>query len=572
MENKETNKTLNQKVKSAKTKQNNNISEVAKKTVSEKKTEVKKPASKKASDNAGEVRKMKSSAPKTSAVKKLDGTDINVKKKEGNQAEKPSDSSVEKSQKSDRLKVLFVSSEVSPFIHTGGLGEVSYAFPVALSKKGVDIRVILPLYKEIPQEYKNEMKYIGNTYVNLAWRCQYAGVFELKRDNVIYYFVDNEFYFKRDGIYGHFDDGERFAFFSKAVLELCQVTGFYPDVIHSNDWQSAMVPVFLDVFYRGISEYKNIRTLFTIHNIQYQGKYDKVVIKDILGLGNSNLVLMDNCCNYMKGAIECSKAVSTVSKAYVNEILDPYFSYGLDSILRQRKFKLSGILNGIDNNVFNPKTDKKIIKNYDIESIEDKKENKKALLEKLGLQYNENRPLISMVTRLTEQKGLDLLLATADKLLSADLQLIILGKGDWRYEKAVSNIQYRFNNKVRAIIDFSDDMARQIYAASDIFLMPSKYEPCGLAQMISMRYGTIPIVRETGGLKDSVIPFNITDKTGTGFTFYSYNSYDMLDAIWRAFATYFDKDAWNSLVKNAMKADFSWEKQSEEYLNLYKNL
>ncbi len=472
-----------------------------------------------------------------------------------------------------KFKVLFVSPEVAPFIHTGGLGEVSYALPVALAQKNVDIRVILPLYSAIPEEYRKKMKYIGNTYVNLAWRYQYAGVFELRKDGVIYYFIDNEFYFKRDGIYGHFDDGERFAFFSKAVLELLRVIDFYPDVIHSNDWQSALVPVFLDAFYRGIEEYKNIRTLFTIHNIQYQGKYDKEVVRDILGLGSrANWVMMDNCCNYMKGAIECAKAVSTVSKAYVSEIMDPYFSYGLDSILRERSYKISGILNGIDNNIFNPETDKKIIKNYNYETIQYKKDNKKALLEKIGLQYDENRPLISMVSRLTEQKGIDLLLATADKILSADLQLVILGKGDWKYEKAISDIQYRYSNKVRAIIDFSDEMARQIYAGSDIFLMPSKYEPCGLSQMISMRYGTVPIVRETGGLKDSVVPFNITDKSGTGFTFYSYNSYDMLDAIWRAFATYFDKDSWSALIKNIMSADFGWDKQSEEYLNLYKSL
>lgn len=476
-------------------------------------------------------------------------------------------------QNEKKFKVLFVSPEVAPFIHTGGLGEVSYALPVALAEKNVDIRVILPLYSAISEEYKKRMKYIGNTYVNLAWRYQYAGVFELKKDGVIYYFIDNEFYFKRDGIYGHFDDGERFAFFSKAVLELLRVIDFYPDVIHSNDWQSALVPVFLDAFYRGIEEYKNIRTLFTIHNIQYQGKYDKEVVRDILGLGSrANWVMMDNCCNYMKGAIECAKAVSTVSKAYVGEIMDPYFSYGLDSILRERSYKISGILNGIDNNIFNPETDKKIIKNYNYETIQYKKDNKKALLEKIGLQYDENRPLISMVSRLTEQKGIDLLLATADKILSADLQLVILGKGDWKYEKAISDIQYRYSNKVRAIIDFSDEMARQIYAGSDIFLMPSKYEPCGLSQMISMRYGTVPIVRETGGLKDSVVPFNITDKSGTGFTFYSYNSYDMLDAIWRAFATYFDKDSWSALIKNIMSADFGWDKQSEEYLNLYKSL
>lgn len=470
------------------------------------------------------------------------------------------------------MKVLFVASEAVPFVKTGGLGDVAGALPAELNKLDADTRVVLPLYGDIKENYRSTMSYVGSITVPVAWRKQYCGVFEQSLGGVKYYFIDNEYYFKRSGLYGFYDDGERFAFFSRAVLEILPLIDFYPDVLHANDWHTALIPVFLDAFYIHKEEYKNIKTLYTIHNIEFQGKYGRDLIGDVLGLpeGKESIVEYAGCVNYMKGAIEASNAVSTVSKSYAEEILDSFYAYGLESILRERKYKISGVVNGIDVNLFNPKKDKALFKNYDKKSVVDKAENKKGLCEMLNMTYSENTPVIAMITRLTEQKGVDLVVRVIEDILSRDVQLVVLGTGDWRYETKLRDIESRYSNKMKALITFSADLANKLYASSDMFLMPSKFEPCGLSQMIAMRYGSIPIVRETGGLRDTVVPF--TGTTGTGFTFATYNAYDMLGAIDRAIAVYHDKEKWALCMDNAMKSDFSWKKSAKEYLKIYKEL
>ncbi len=475
------------------------------------------------------------------------------------------------------MKILYVAAEAAPFVRSGGLGDVAGALPKAIKEEGHDIRVIIPYYKdEIPKEFQQSMKYLGSTFVELAWRKQYCGVFEANYGGIVYYFIDNEYYFKRKGLYGHFDDGERFAFFAKAVLDSMNITNFFPDVLHANDWQSALIPVFLDVFYRFDEDYQSMKTVFTIHNIEFQGKYDKSISRDILGLPDWAVPIVEygDCVNFMKGAIESSNIVTTVSESYSEEILHPFYSYGLENILEQRKFKIHGVVNGIDIDTFNPKTDKALFANYSYspKSVVKKKENKKGLAEMCNLPYDEKRPMIAMVTRLTEQKGMDLVMAVIEEILSADLQLVILGKGDWKYEQALKGVEERYANKFRAIINFSSDIASKIYAGADMFLMPSKFEPCGLSQMIAMRYGTIPIVRETGGLKDTVKPFNPETGHGTGFTFKTYNSYDMLDAVWRSFGLFFDKTKWSKLVRNAMTSDFSWTQSAKKYISLFEKI
>jgi starch synthase len=415
---------------------------------------------------------------------------------------------------------------------------------------------------------------VGATEVELGWRKQYCGVYEAVYEGITYYFVDNEYYFKRKGLYGHFDDGERFAFFSKAVLDVLKMVDFYPDVLHTNDWHTALTPVYLDVYYRGDERYKGIKTVYTIHNIEFQGKFDQSIFDDILGLPESakNLVIYDGCVNYMKGGIECSAVVTTVSDTYATEILDPFYSYGLESILEERKYKIHGVVNGIDTKLYDPSKDKALFVNYNKENVADKKkENKKALCEMLNLSYDENRPLIAMVTRLTEQKGLDLVGAVIGEILRADLQVVILGTGEWKYENIVLQLEDEYPHKFRGILQFSSDLASKLYGASDLFLMPSKFEPCGLSQLIAMRYGSVPIVRETGGLKDTVEPYNHESKTGRGFTFKTYNSYDMLDAVWRAFACYHDKENWAKVTDNAMSGDYSWEASAKKYIDIYKN-
>ena len=471
------------------------------------------------------------------------------------------------------MKILFVASEAGPFARTGGLGDVAAALPKAFKALGHDVRVVIPYYKQIiPSQYQNLMSYEGSTFVDLSWRRQYCGVFKAVYDGITYYFIDNEYYFKRPGLYGDFDDGERFAFFSKAVLESMPIMDFVPDIIHANDWQTALIPVFLDCFYRYSKEYQKIKTVFTIHNIEFQGKYNKNLIYDILGLpyGAESLVEDSDCVNYMKGGIESAARVTTVSETYAEELMHPFYSFGLDPILGNRKFKMRGVINGIDTVLYDPKTDKALFKNYDVKSLADRVENKKGLLEMLDLPFDPEKPVIGMVTRLTEQKGLDLVAAVIEEILSANLQFIVLGKGDWKYEEMFRSLEGRYPKKLKAVIGFSSDIASKIYAGSDMFLMPSKFEPCGLSQMIAMRYGSIPIVRETGGLKDSVTPFD--GEKGSGFTFKTYNSYDMLDAVWRAFGTYQDKEKWQKIMTNAMNEDFSWEKSAKKYIEIYKDI
>ena len=472
------------------------------------------------------------------------------------------------------MKVLFATSEASPFIRTGGLGDVMGALPQALGKLGVETAVVLPLYSDMKSEYRNSLKYIGNTTVFLGWRQQYAGVFMSRVNDVDYYFIDNEYYFKRNGIYGHFDDGERFAFFSKAVLETMQVTGFYPDVLQCNEWQTGLTPLYLNCFYRLVDGYKTMKTVMTIHNIEFQGRMDKYVIDNVFGIPREFYQVAEykGDANMLKAGIEAANKVVTVSPTYAKEILDPYFAYGLDGILNARSFKLTGIVNGIDTDLYNPKTDKALFANFDYKSFKKKTENKKGLQELLGLPVSD-RPLIGMVTRLTPQKGIDLVLNVIREILSMDLQLVILGTGDGKYENALREIGKQFPTKLATAIYFSGDIASKIYGASDMFLMPSKYEPCGLSQMIAMRYGSVPIVRETGGLRDTVPAFDPTTGKGLGFTFKTYNAHDMLGAIRRAVEAYYNPELWQKgVVKNAMAADFSWKRSAEDYLNLYKSI
>ena len=454
---------------------------------------------------------------------------------------------------------------------SGGLGDVAGSLPKALRKRLVGCRVVMPLYGGIKQELRDRMQFITHITVPVSWRRQYCGIFEAKIDGVIFYFIDNEYYFKRDGIYGHYDDAERFAFFSRAVLEIIPHIDFKPDIIHTNDWQTALVPVYYSTMYANREGYEGIKNIFTIHNIQYQGVYGKEILSDVFGLGEQHEQLLDfgGTLNLMKGAIECADVVTTVSPTYAEEILDPWFSHGLDPILRERQYKLHGILNGIDTDIYNPETDKAIAKNFSAKDPAGKKEDKADLQREFSLPVRDDVPIIGMVSRLVSHKGLDLVKAVLDELLSTtDVQLVVLGTGDWEYENFFREIEARYPGKVGLRIAFIPDLARKIYAGCDMFLMPSKSEPCGLSQMLALRYGTLPIVRETGGLKDS-----ITDSgagKGTGFTFKSYNAHDMLGAIRRSLGAYSDKKYWASLVERALECDNSWGRSAREYMRLYR--
>lgn len=454
---------------------------------------------------------------------------------------------------------------------SGGLGDVAVSLPKALRKRLVGCRVVMPLYGGIKQELRDQMQFITHITVPVSWRRQYCGIFEAKIDGVIFYFIDNEYYFKRDGIYGHYDDAERFAFFSRAVLEIIPHIGFKPNIIHTNDWQTALVPVYYSTMYANREGYEGIKNIFTIHNIQYQGVYGKEILGDVFGLGEQHEQLLDfgGTLNLMKGAIECADVVTTVSPTYAEEILDPWFSHGLDPILRERQYKLHGILNGIDTDIYNPETDKAIAKNFSAKDPAGKKEDKADLQREFSLPVRDDVPIIGMVSRLVSHKGLDLVKAVLDELLSTtDVQLVVLGTGDWEYENFFREIEARYPGKVGLRIAFIPDLARKIYAGCDMFLMPSKSEPCGLSQMLALRYGTLPIVRETGGLKDSITDSG--DGEGNGFTFKSYNAHDMLDAIRRSLGAYSDKKYWASLVERALECDNSWGRSAREYMRLYR--
>ena len=471
------------------------------------------------------------------------------------------------------MKVLYAVSEAKPFIASGGLGDVAGSLPIALRKRLIGCRVVMPLYDGIPEKFKAEMKFITHITVPVAWRRQYCGIFEAKYNGVIYYFLDNQYYFKRQGIYGHYDDAERFAFFSRAVLEIIPYIDFKPDVINCNDWQTALVPVYYSLFYGNRPGFENIKTAFTIHNIQYQGKFGEEILEDVLGVPKefSSLLHNDDCVNLMKGAIECANAVTTVSPTYAKEILDPYYSHGLDNILRMRSWKLHGILNGIDTVTNDPGADPNLIKNFTAEDIAGKAECKEDLQKAMGLPVNPDVPLIGMVTRLVSHKGLDLIKGILDELLSTtDVQVAVLGSGDWQYENFFKEMQAKYPDKLAATIGFIPALSRKVYAGSDLFLMPSKSEPCGLSQMIALRYGTVPIVRETGGLRDSITDSG--DGQGNGFTFKTYNAHDMLGAIRRGLDAYWDKANWDVLVDRAMNCDLSWGKSANEYIKMYKQV
>ncbi len=471
------------------------------------------------------------------------------------------------------MKVLYAASEALPFAASGGLADVAGSLPQALRKRLIGCRVVMPLYDTIKQELRDTMKFVTNISVPVAWRRQYCGIFEAKYGGVTYYLLDNEYYFKRGSLYGHYDDAERFAFFSRAILEIIPHIDFKPDIIHCNDWQTALTPLYYSTIYATQPGYENIKTVFTIHNIQYQGVYGKELIDNVVGLDYSqkNLIEYDDTVNFSKAAIECANAVSTVSPSYAKEILDPWYSHGLDTILKERSFKLRGILNGIDVENYNPETDKDIFKNYSVEKMTGKATNKRELQKFFGLPEKKDTPVMGMVTRLVSHKGLDLCKAVLDELLATtDIQLVVLGSGDAEYEDFFRGLASRFPEQVGLCLGFIPDLARKIYAGSDLFLMPSKSEPCGLSQMVALRYGSIPIVRETGGLRDSVKDSG--DNEGNGFTFANYNAHEMLHAIRRACEGYGDKKGWKILVKRAMESDNSWGKSANEYIKMYKEI
>ena len=472
------------------------------------------------------------------------------------------------------MKVLYVASEALPFVASGGLADVAGSLPFALRRRFVGARVVVPLYGKISDEMRSKMKYVCNFGVPVSWRMQYCGIFEAHLDGVIYYFIDNEYYFKRDNLYGYYDDAERFAFFSRAVLEMLKHIDFKPDIINCNDWQTGLIPVYYSLYYANTEKLRGIKTVFTIHNIQYQGQYGMEILGDLLGIDESakSLVEYDGCVNYMKGAIETADLVSTVSRSYADEILDPWYSHGLDTILKQRAYKLRGILNGIDTVNYNPQTDKNIAQNYDSETFSlGKAACKEALQKEFSLPVRGDVPVIGIVTRLVSHKGLDLIENILDELLrTQDVQVVVLGSGDSEYEQFFLSMKGRYPDKLGVTIGFIPPLSRRIYAGSDMFLMPSKSEPCGLSQMIALRYGSVPIVRETGGLKDSITDSG--DGCGNGFTFKTYNAHDMLFSIKRGIEGYRDKNGWSVLVKRAMESDNSWAKSAGEYIKMYKSL
>ncbi|MGI6562787.1 MAG: glycogen synthase GlgA [Clostridia bacterium] len=472
------------------------------------------------------------------------------------------------------LKILMAASEANPFAKTGGLADVLGSLPQALITAGADVRVIMPKYGTIPSHLKNGIIHKRYLYIPLGHRSRYAGLEEAKYKGVTFYFIDNEEYFKRGGLYGYEDDGERFAFFCKAVLELIPYLDFVPDILHCHDWQTGMIPVLLEAFYRTKEPYEHIQTVFTIHNLKYQGIFPVSFFKEFFGLEDSwftidKLEFYGNA-SFMKGGLVFSKALTTVSKTYSEEIRYPYFGEGLEGVLSARKEDLYGIINGIDCDEFDPFTDSLIVKRYDKDSLENKEENKAELQLELNLPIRRDVPVIGLVSRLTDQKGLDLIACVLDELLMEDIQFVVLGTGDPQYENMFREAQRKYPNKMSANIRFDNTLAHRIYASSDLFLMPSLFEPCGLGQMIAMRYGSLPVVRETGGLKDTVIPYNEFTGEGNGFSFQNINAHDMLYTVRYALRIYKDKERFRSIQKEAMAGDFSWNRSALRYLEVYK--
>lgn len=478
---------------------------------------------------------------------------------------------------SKKMQIVFASAECAPFVKTGGLGDVAGSLPAALVRAGAEVIVMVPKYATIKDEYKAQMEHFSDFYVSLGWRNEYCGLEKLEHDGVTYMFIDNERYFARDYPYGFFDDGERFAFFSKAITESLQhlPAGFECDILHCNDWQTALAPVFLREFYQGLPLYDRVKTVFSIHNVAFQGQFSDTVMEDILGVAHipaaATQLRCDACSiNYMLGALHYADAITTVSPTYANEIQTPEFGEGLDGVLRERSYALQGILNGIDVTGFDPATDKRIAANYTVEDRSGKAVCKAKLQEELGLEVRDDRPLMVMVTRLTRQKGMDLVMYALDRILSGGVQVAVLGTGDRDYEDGLRYFQDKYPGTMAARIEFDPALSQRMYAAADMFLMPSKFEPCGLSQIIAMRYGTLPIVRETGGLKDTVQPYNEFTGEGTGFSFTNFNGDEMGDAVFRAARLFWDnRDAWNKLVTQAMSQDFSWTRSADKYLDLY---
>ena len=478
---------------------------------------------------------------------------------------------------SKKMQIVFASAECAPFVKTGGLGDVAGSLPAALVRAGAEVIVMVPKYATIKDEYKAQMEHFSDFYVSLGWRNEYCGLEKLEHDGVTYMFIDNERYFARDYPYGFFDDGERFAFFSKAITESLQhlPVGFECDILHCNDWQTALAPVFLREFYQGLPLYDRVKTVFSIHNVAFQGQFSDTVMEDILGVAHipaaASQLRCDACSvNYMLGALRYADAITTVSPTYAAEIQTPEFGEGLDGVLRERSYALQGILNGIDVAGFDPATDKRIAANYTVEDRTGKAVCKAKLQEELGLEVRDDRPLMVMVTRLTRQKGMDLVMYALDRILAGGVQVAVLGTGDRDYEDGLRYFQHKYPGTMAARIEFDPALSQRMYAAADMFLMPSKFEPCGLSQIIAMRYGTLPIVRETGGLKDTVQPYNEFTGEGTGFSFSNFNGDEMGDAVFRAARLFWDnRDAWNQLITQAMSQDFSWTRSADKYLDLY---
>ncbi|MDY2879652.1 MAG: glycogen synthase GlgA [Candidatus Borkfalkiaceae bacterium] len=525
---------------------------------------------------AAEPQKKAVSTPKTVRQKKDPATKtVSAPKKNPASAEKK-ETVLPEVKISFRPSVLFAASEANPFAGTGGLADVIGSLPKALAQNGnFDIRVVIPLYGDVDPSFRSAFRFEGNFNVPVAWRNQYCGLFSYKKDGVTFYFIDNEYYFKRKGLYGFFDDGERFAFFSRAVLEMMNYLGYYPELLHCHDWQTALTVIYLKTIYAGRQGFDRVKALFTIHNIEYQGKYGHELLQELFGLPSycSSIVDYDGCINLMKGAMEVAERFSTVSPTYASEIKNPFFAHGLEYMTSRNEYKLCGILNGIDESVYNPATDPKLFANYSADDLSGKAVCKRELQKMLALPQKDDVPVVAVISRLVPAKGLDLIKCVFEDLLSENVQVVILGKGENEYEDYFRYIAERYSGKCRAIIAYNKDLASKLYSGADIFLMPSKQEPCGLSQMIAARYGAIPVVRETGGLADSILPHNAGDRTGgIGFTFKNYNAHEMLYVMKDAIYSYGNKEEWIPLMRRAMTTDFSWHKSAGSYENLYRSM
>ncbi|MEA4954348.1 MAG: glycogen synthase GlgA [Pseudoflavonifractor sp.] len=472
------------------------------------------------------------------------------------------------------MNILFAASEVAPFIKTGGLADVAGSLPQALARQGHDVRVILPLYDGIGEHWRSQMTYLQCFHIHLAWRTPYCGLFELKKDGVTYYFVDNEYYFKRRDIYGHYDDAERFAFFCRAVIESPGHLGFCPDVIHCNDWQTALVPIYLLEERGNVPELAGTKSVFTIHNIEYQGRYGRELLTDLFGLADGyfheHMLSYFGDVNLMKGAIYAADYVTTVSPTYARELRYSFYAHGLEGVIADNAHKLRGILNGLDTVRYDPWHDKGLTKLYNDKQLQGKRACKAALQKMAGLREAPHVPVVACVSRLVQHKGFDLVVDALHSIMDMDVQMIVLGTGSWNYEEAFRQAQGQYPGRFSAQIMYSDAFSTAIYGGADLFLMPSVAEPCGLSQMIAMRYGTLPVVRETGGLKDSVTPWNSETEEGTGFTFANIDKIDLLCVLRQAVTLYHDDPkAWQTLQKNAMTTDFSWDRSAGDYREIY---